>query len=196
MAGHIEDGTGTGNKMKVDAQNKAHVQSLSINYEDFAVLNGDSFGVLAPVTTLTSGTISYLLYVSNDNTHDIVISNLLLSTGESTGGANKDWLLTIQFNPTGGTLISAGSAVFEVNNNLSSAKTLDITPLSGVEGSTATGGVSVSQLVNGESTFRLGQKIVVPAGASFALGVTPPTSNTSVDTNIGLTLIKQTIDFN
>jgi hypothetical protein len=195
MADTIKDGAGSGYQLKVDADNRAHIQSLSISYEDFAVLNGDSFGVLGSVVTLTTGTISYLLYVNNDNTHDIVISNLEVSTGVSTGGANTDWLLTIQVSPTGGTLISGGSAGAAVNNNLGSAKVLDVTVLTGVEGSTATGGVTISRLfssVNGIS--RLDQKLVIPAGTSLAVGLTPPTSNTSVSASASVTLIKQTLD--
>ncbi len=190
----IEDGTGTGNRMRVDVDKRAHVQSLSVAYEGFAVLNGDSFGVQSPIVTLTSDTVSYLLYMANDNSHDIVISNLIANIGASTGGANKDWILTVAINPTGGTLISGGSAGFAVNNNLGSPKLLEVTILTGVEGSTATGGVSVPTLIQGEMEFRLDQAIVVPAGTSLALGLTPPASNTSVLANIGLTLIKQTIE--
>ena len=48
MSSKVKDGTGSGFNMKIDFQKRAHTQSLSIPYEDFAVLNGDSFGILAP----------------------------------------------------------------------------------------------------------------------------------------------------
>jgi len=190
----IQNGTGTGDKMKVDTDNRAHIQSLSIPYEDFSVLNGDSFALLPPSVTLTSTTVSYLLYVSNDNTHDMVISNLVVNMGQSTGGTITDWLFTIHINPTGGTLISAGTPTIGINNNLGSAKTLGITAFTGVEGSTATGGIPVSQLLTGPQNFSLTQKFVIPVGTSFALGLTPPPGNTTVNASIGLTLIKQVLD--
>ena len=46
----------------------------------------------------------------------------------------------------------------------------------------------------GELKDNLGQKIVIPAGSSFALGLTPPAGNTSTLVNLGVTLIKQTLD--
>lgn len=190
----LKNGVGNGDLMKVDKDHRAHIQSLSIGYEDFAVLNGDSFAAAGDIISLTTSTISYLLYIANDNTHDIVVSNFRASIGATTGGANDDWLFTIQINPIGGTLISLGTPTISVNNNLGSAKTLSITALTGIEGSTATGGVPITQLTQGKSDFMLGQKVVIPAGSSFAIGLTPPAGNTATTVTTGVTLIKQTLD--
>lgn len=195
MATEIENGVGNSSKLKVDNKNRAHTQSLSISYEDFAVLNGDSFGVLAPVVTLTTDTISHLIYVSNDNTHDIVVSNVGVGTGQSTGGTNTDWVTTLTINPADGTLISGGADAIEVNNRFGSSKILAITSKTGVQGSTITGGASIENLITGTLRFVLGQKLIIPPGASFSIGLTPPSGNTSAQAQITLTLIKQTLDF-
>lgn len=193
MAEEIEDGTGTGNRQKVDGDNRAHVQSLSIPYEDFSVLAGESFAVGTQIINLTSDGTSYLLYVSNDNTHDLVLSNVVAYFGES-DASGTDTILDLYLGPTGGTLISGGATAFSVNNNLGSPNTLDVTATTGTEGSTATGGFSVPTIRQTANNFSFDQKIVVPPGTTFALGVKPPTGNGDMDVVVGVTLIRQTLD--
>ncbi len=196
MATIISDGTGEGNSAKVDKDNKLHVQSLAIPYEDFAVLNGDSFVTTSGIQVLTTANFSYLLHLANTNTHTLIVSNIIIDMGASTGGSANDWEVDFHLSPTGGTLITAGSVGFVSNNNLGSPKILESGSLTGVEGSTITGGVPVVFLIQGEKRFMQDQKVAIPPGSSFAIGVKPPTGNTSVSASITITLIKQTIDFN
>lgn len=189
----LKDGTGDNILMKVDKDHRAHVQSLSISYEDFAVLQGESYGVLTPTTILNSGNYSYLMYLSNDNTHNIVISNIDAYIGENTTSSNL-WSWDLYLAPTGGTLISGGTPAFVANNNLGSPNTLPIQALTGVEGSTVTGGISVQVPIMGEQIYKFTQKVVIPPGSTLALGFKPPTGNTSATCAFGVTLIRQNLD--
>ena len=193
MDAQITNAVGNNDGMKVDMNNRAHVQSLSINYEDFAVLDGESFGVLSPVINLTTDNISYLLYVSNTNSHDLVLDNVDIYMGTS-DAATKEWLFDFYIAPSGGTLITAGSTAFAANNNLGSSNTLSVTATSGIEGSTVTGGIPVQAPIPGEQVWRFAQKVVIPSGTAFAIGVKPPAGNTSANVTIGTTIIRQVLD--
>ena len=81
------------------------------------------------------------------------------------------------------------------NNNLGSPEVLDVTTLTGIEGSTITGGIPVVNLVQGPDRFIVTQKVSIPPGTALAIGVKPPASNTSASASVGMTIIKQTIDF-
>ena len=189
----IKDGTGTGGKMKVDADKRAHIQSLSIPYDVFSVLAGDSFVVATPVIKLTSDSLSSLLYVENTNSHSLVLSAISVYLGES-DSASKDVLLELFIAPTGGTIITAGTPTIAINNNLGSAKTLGVVTTIGGEGFTATGGIPVPIVQNTSSFFKFTQAVVVPPGTSFVMGVKPPAANSDMDVVVAFTLIKQTLD--
>lgn len=189
----LKDGSGEGTLMKIDKSRRAHIQALSIPYEDFAVLEGESFGILTPTTTLTSANYSYLMYFKNDNTHNVVLSHIDIYLGESDSSSNQ-WSWDFNLGPTGGTLVTAGSFAFVANNNLGSANTLPIIALTGIEGSTVSGGISVQVPIMGEQKFEFLQHVVIPPGTSLALGLQPPSGNTVATCAFGVTLIRQTID--
>jgi hypothetical protein len=193
MAEILEDGTGDGFKMKIDKSKRAHVQSLAIPYDVFTVLAEDSFAVTSPVINLTSANTSYLLYISNDNSHDIVLSTIRGYFGE-TDGTGTDSILELYLQPTGGTLISGGTPSGAINNNLGSPEVLEITATTGVEASTATGGFPVPTIQQAATVFDFTQAVVIPPSTTFALGVKPPTGNTDMNVVLTVTLIKQTID--
>jgi hypothetical protein len=190
----ILDGTGDGTRAKVDKDNKLHVQSLSINYDDFAVLTGDSFGISSGIVNLTGSTRTDLLYFKNDDDFDIVLNQFDIGVGASTGGVNKDWEFTVISNPLDAGTLS--NPLFVVNNNVGSAELLDLTGATGSDGNLVTGGIPFSILVQGESSVVRDQNVVIPPGGSFAVGFKPPTGNTSANVIIGINVIKQKVDFN
>lgn len=190
----IEDGTSGGPRAKVDTDNKLHVQSLSIPYDDFAVLAGDSFGISSGIVNLTGSTRTDLLYFKNEDNFDIVLNQFDIGIGASTGGVNKDWQFVVISNPQDqGTLVNP---LFVVNNNVGSSKILNLTGATGTNGTTVTGGIPFSILVAGEGSVIRDQNVVIPPGGSFAVGFTPPSGNTSANVIIGINVIKQTVDFN
>jgi len=192
MSNEIEDGTGSGNRVKVDKDKRFHTQSLAIPYDDFVVLDGDSFAITSGIQVLTTANRSDLIYFSNDGEEDLVLSRAQFDMGSSTGGTNLDWkFYIVVLDPLPGTIVTPAVVL---NNNLASSKTLTVTGFTGTEGTLASLGFPVPFLLQGEGTRFRTQKLVLPKGSSLVFGIQPPTGNTSVEAQIGVTLIKQTLD--
>jgi hypothetical protein len=84
------------------------------------------------------------------------------------------------------TALSSPTAIVPLNQNFGSSKTLSVTAVSGVQGSTFTGGSLVAQL-----SFPIGQfnefeaELVLPKGSTLGIAITPPTGNTSMPVQFG-----------
>ncbi len=61
MAEEIKDGTGTGKKVKVDAQNRLHTHSVTEGLVEHASSNGNSYNINTGTMTLTTGKESGLI---------------------------------------------------------------------------------------------------------------------------------------
>jgi len=190
MSDYIQDGTGSGSRAEVDTKNRLHTFSISESGATEAALDGNLYNVNTETLTLTSGNASSLLYMKNTNDHPWVMTRLFYNAGTSTGGTG-DFLVELVANPTTGTLITGGTATTPHNLNFGSSQVLTATALKGTEGSTITDGtVRVSTIIPSSGTRVLiaFDSIVIPAGASFAVRVTPQSGNTSMDIQVGANL--------
>ena len=145
MATVIEDGTGSGFKLKVNKLNRINADSVTFDREDDAIASGAGYQITSgQVVFTTSGAASGVLYFQNDEDVDCVLDRVVLMIG--TGDTSGDWHHRIVRNPVGGTLLDNELAAGVSNSNHGSANILngdgkDI--YKGVEGDTIIGGTGV-----------------------------------------------------
>ena len=190
MSDYIQDGTGTGYRAEVDDKNRLRTLSIAQSSGTQAALDGDLYNVNTETINLTSDSASSLLYLKNTDTVPWIIDRVFYNAAVSTGGTS-DFLAEIVANPTAGTLISGATATTPHNLNFSSTKTLGGLAYKGAEGSTITDGtVRVSTIIPASGTRVLigFDSIVMDAGSSLAVKITPQTGNTSMDIQVGVNL--------
>lgn len=189
----IQDGR-TGQTAEVDSDNRLKTAATSQTASTSAAFNGDLFNVNTGTLNLTTANPSALLYLSNIDIADWVMTRVFYNAEVSTGGSGG-WLAEVIANPSAGTLVSAGTAFLPANLNFGSAKLLTSTTLKGVEGSTITDGeVRVSTIVpaSGVRVLISFDSIILEPGASIAVRITPPAGNTSLDIQVGFNLYRVT----
>jgi hypothetical protein len=197
MAEQIIDGTGSGQKVKVDAQNRLHTHSVTEGLVEHASANGNSYNVNTGTITLTSATESSLLYLKNNSDFDIHIASIGYLMGNSTGGTG-DINITVLRNPSLGTVVSDASIVaINKNKNVGSSKDLTADIFKGGEGKTITDGDPLYySLVAGSArgyVIATGT-IVVPKGGSIGVKLTPQTGNTSMGVQVFMSVTEYKID--
>lgn len=184
----IEDGTGSGKEVKVDNDNRLHVHSFTVDIVTATALIGDAFSIYTDNITLTSANESALIYIKNNETDDILISFHAIRFGNSANGTGPS-VITMYFNPTGGTVVSDATEAGQVNRKVGDANTLTADTFKGAEAKTLTGGTTFA--ITSSSTM-MTTPISLPQGASFGISVTPPTSNTSMVAEIDFLVVKNT----
>ena len=190
MTNSIKDGTGNGFRAEVDNKNRLRTLSVIETGGTTAALIGDLYNVNTETISLTSASASSILYIKNTNLSPWVVDRVFYNAGISTGGSG-DFLAEVIANPTAGTLISAGTAITPHNLNFGSSKSLDATALKGAEGSTITdGAVRVSTIIpaSGSRVLISFDAIILEAGSSLAIKITPQTGNTAMNIQAGLNL--------
>jgi len=195
MSEYIKDGTGTGYRAKVDSDNHLHTRSVSESGGTDAALSGNLFNINTETIELTSANASALLYMKNTDTVPWVVNRVFYNAGPSTGGTG-DFLAEVVANPTTGTLVSGGTALTPHNLNFGSSNELTGTVLKGAEASTITDGtVRVSTIipVAGTRVLISFDSIILDVGSSIAVRITPQTSNTSMDIQVGFNLYRYTV---
>jgi hypothetical protein len=177
----INDGTGTGAKLKISSQNRAQTDAVVHTSAQEAAEEGRLYQVGAGIVNLTSANESQILFLKNEGDKDLEIVNVTISSGLSTGGAAGDvFLAQLYVNPTS---ITGTDAPF-VNNNLGSSRSLEGVFTAGAEGSVLTGGTLGGAVYFPVAKFeRVSLYWVLPKGSSFAISITPPAGNTSL--NVG-----------
>jgi len=193
----LDDGTGTGAKAKIDFDNRLHTNSVSRSEVEQAILLGNGYNINTGLVSITNaGVDNAVWYFKNDESSDLIIYEILIILGTSTGGVG-DGTLKVFRNPTGGTIISGALAVeANVNRNFASANTLDVTTFKGDTGSTLTGGDtfgstnrSGTAVINFSST-----PIVLNRGNSIGITWSAATSNTAQSVRIATTVFTRTND--
>lgn len=182
MSQIVQDGTGTGKKLKVDGNNRAHIKSVSIDVDKQATDDGRSYNINTGLITLTNATETPVLYLKNNEDAAIHVFALAVGTYTSTGGSPTDITVTVVRNPTSGTIVSNATAVdISSNRNYGSAETLGADAYKGATGNTMTDGTD-HLLLRHSSASRLFATIdeIVPKGASIGVKITPPSGNTSM----------------
>lgn len=182
----IEDGR-TGNTVEVNDKNQIESFATSRTQLSQALLAGDGYIITTPSINLTTANLSAILHVENTDTQDWIVNRFFVNIGPS--NVTDEHSFQLAYNSSGGTLISGGTPFSAVNLNAGSAKTLTSVVLSGVEGSTITGGTIVIDSIvpaTGARTAIAGDNFVMPPGTSLQVTVTPPTGNTDMNAQVGI----------
>lgn len=176
----ITNGVGNSNKARVDKRNRLHTKAVTVSAYEQAIIDGDSYTIATGIVTLTTDTISYIVYFTNNEERNLVLEIQTLQLGNSINGVGS-FHAPATVNPSGGTIITNGADGFAFNRNLSSPNTLDSTVKIGGEGFTIEGGGTLTDLFPNSGRDRTVQKLRIPKGSSIAFGLIPPTGNTSVE---------------
>lgn len=197
MSEQIIDGTGSGKKAKVDAQNRLHTHSVSEGLVEHASANGNSYNINTGTLTLTSSNESGLLYLKNNADSDVHIASIGYLMGNSTGGTG-DINITVVRNPSLGTVVSDASLVdINENKNVGSSKELTVNAYKGGEGKTITNGDPLYySLVAGSArgyVISTGT-VVIPKGGAIGVKLTPQTGNTSMNVQVFMSVTEYRID--
>jgi len=78
MATIIQDGTGTGDRLRVTPFNRMLVQSVVITEEDDAISRGDGYQIASGPVTFTGANQTAVLYTKNDDDRDFVLDRAVL----------------------------------------------------------------------------------------------------------------------
>lgn len=184
----IEDGSGNWYIAKVDSDNALHTDATTTSKSDFEMERGNAYNFNTGTVTLTSDSKSALMYMKNIGSLDIVITWFFYLLWNTTGGtAASDILVQVEKNPTGGTLISGGTAATPVNRNFGFSDNANVTALVWAEASTVTWGtVAIESIFSWVGR----QAVIVPTvlrpNSSIAITVTPKTSNTNQDVQLAI----------
>lgn len=182
-----------GDKAVVNALGRLLVDSVSKTIVENAAKNGDSYTINTGTINLTSSSESAVLYLKNNGTNDLEIVNINFLLGNSTGGTG-DLEVKVYRNPTAGTIVSGATAVDIIENkNAGSSNTLTVDCYKGAEGNTITDGSDwyYFLLPGAARSYVIStDTIVIPKGSSVGVSITPQTSNTSMNTQVFLSLIE------
>ena len=188
MGFQILDGKGSGKRAAIDTENRLLTQTINETVFQHSAEEGDAYFIGTPLINLTNASESAICIITNNEDDTLVLGDFFLIAESTTGGTPNMFRVNWYKNPTS---ISSGTITGALNQNFGSSKSLDATIRYGVQGSTVTGGGLAAIL-----SFPIGQlnrieaNLVIPKGSSFAITVTPPTGNTSMNVQFGTRSIK------
>lgn len=180
----ILDGTGQGNFVKVDNENRLLTRSITESDQLFKSQIGESYQFGTGIQTLTNDTETAVIFIRNNEDRALAFNRLILTSRSATGSTDSMCelrLYTQSTNLTGGG-VQAGPVL---NNNIGSTRELSADIL--IAG---TGGVLTDGQLGGEAlvevqTFKpIDIFWVVPRGNVVAFTLTAPAGNTSWDVNL------------
>jgi len=172
----IKDGTGKGFQASVNPNNRlrTHAEVLEL-LPAVSLRDGKAFFYHTDFVALTTtGSFSSLVYLKNTSTTPLAIMKV-----RTCGTAYCQWRLLK--NPTGGTLISAGTATTPVALNFSSPEDFEGTALVGVDGHTTSGHTVLGTWINGgpgHSVEEFSGALILGQGDSIAMEVKPSAAAT------------------
>jgi len=177
----IKNGT-NGNIASVNAKGRLLTNTIQISDNTAKAQDGDAYLTNSGDITLTTDSESAVFYVKNNEDRDMIITQVAIGIGFSTGGTPTEFAIAnVLRNPTEGTIISDASSALTGNRNFSSNNTLTANIFKGAEGKTLTGGTIL--LPNKGIAPSLGiltTPLVLGKGSAIGITITPPAGNTSV----------------
>jgi len=187
----IKDGTGKGNKVKVDADNNLRTKGIFETEQQAQALKGKSFQIGTGVANLTSGNESAVILFRNNEDSDVLLTGVNITSKNFTGSTDEVVLAKVYLQ---GDSLSAGVASAALNNNFGSSIELQADVEVGGEAQTVVNGITSGVFfipING--FFSTDIAWVIPKGTTIALSYTPGSGNTSwlVTTTLEATLIEK-----
>lgn len=183
----IEDGTGTGKKVKVDANNRLHTDSVQQTRIQSSTGKGDGYNINTGDVVISGSTT--ILYVKNNEDTTLIVDAIAVGLSRATFG--EIGKVNLYRNPTTGSIVArATTAPMVENRNFGSNKTLDADVYVGIDADTNSGGALAAQFYQG-SNGRLFATIDfhLTKGDSMAIEVVPDFSGSSVDVRTYAALI-------
>jgi hypothetical protein len=171
MSTVIKDGTGGSYGLKVDKNNHAHTVSTTIPVALDTAIDEDAYNINTGLISVTGD--ATLLYLKNNEDKDLVIEGIALGSFEGITHSDDPYI-TLKRNPTGGDLISDGTAVsMNQNRNFGSSNTLAADAFKGKVGGTISGGddIAILQATPGGRSFYT-INFVLQKGTSLAIDLT------------------------
>lgn len=175
--------------MKIDANQRAHVQSVMETESQHATEVGQGYNINTGKIALTTSTASGVLYFKNNETQDMIVEKLIFGIG-SAGTTTDMSEVTIIKNPTTGTLISGATAVdINENRNFGSSLTLsDSLAYKGAEGNTVTDGTDTLYIFAPPGSRQV-ITIDLTLTKGDSMGVTIDSNTSSGTTNVYCALV-------
>lgn len=182
MSESIIDGTGGGNEARVDADKRLHVLSISEGFNVASAIKGENYNFNTGDITLTSATESAVAYIKSSEDKDLIITDIIVISGVSSGGTG-DFSVKVVRNPTTGTIIS-GATDFSIseNRNFGSVRPFVGDTFKGAEGLNITNGSEFASTSRNSTTTPIhfdADVIILPKGSSLGVNYTPQAGNTS-----------------
>ena len=176
----IEDGTGSGSKLKVGKDNRLQARVVRETEIIHATESGKSYNWNSGLISITGD--ATLMYIKNNSDDQLVITDIALAAFDGITHSDAPYLTLVR-NPTGGDLISDASAVsMNQNRNFGSAQTASVDVYKGKVGGTITGGNDIAILQTsktGRSFFAI--DFILTKGASLAIKLTANASSGSAN---------------
>lgn len=188
IAGTSPSGKGSVNQAHVNDEGELSVRATTEEEPIHRVREGEGYTIYTGRITLTTDTFRPVLYIKNNDVEDLVFTTLVVGASPSTGGAN-DGVLIEQLGNIAVTddIVQTGTDLIAFNRNSGVNRPFvgdiklksDATP----SGNEVKGNGVLSD-------FRGGSPIsltsIIAKGQSVAIGVTPPSGNTSQDVTVSL----------
>jgi hypothetical protein len=173
----IQDGTGTGVKLKINRDNRVETETTSqTRIADVSSRLGQAYTIATGFINLTTtASFSGILWIKNTDNQG---RNMYIEHIRVCGSAPdmEDIQCVVYRNPTTGTLISGASAAYKTNNNFGSANAFNGLAYKGADGNTITNGDWFTQFVthiSGHSIIDFNDSIVLPKGTSIGFALKP-----------------------
>lgn len=178
----IENGAGDGKKLKVDANNRAHVLAVTEPEALEAAEIGNAYNLNTGYTSYSAN--GTLIYMKNDEDKPFIIEAIAIGTGDGITYSDRPYITLVR-NPTGGDLISDATAVsMNQNRNFGSNKSLASTTLvyKGKSGGTLTGGddIAILETAKGGRDF-FSINFILAKGSSLGVKITNNISSGSAN---------------
>jgi len=188
MGFEITDGTGNGNSVGVNNNNRLLTRSVSEDTFQRSAEEGSAYFAGAPITDISVDTEVAVLHIKNNEDEPLVLGNFLFMSEDSSVGANSYYTVKWYRNEGG---MSNGTAFTPLNQNFGSSKTLDGTFEYG-NGSTSTiSGTFVAALSFPTGVFQsFAANLVLEKGSEVVFTVQAPATNSSMNFYLGTRLIK------
>jgi len=176
----LEDGTGSGNKAKVNDHNQLYTSAvIRTEISEVSLDEGEAY-VLATgfISITTTAGFSGILYIKNTDSQgrDMFIEHIRLCGTLSGTMDMHDIQCKVIKNPTTGTLISGASAGYSENSNFGSANSFHGICYKGADSTTVTDGSWFTQFtthIPGHTIADYNDAIILPKNKSVAFLVKP-----------------------